>query len=114
MATHLNETLKAWSLLENLLECSENVVLDGENHSLTFAHVVAVSRYGACLLRMRKVTDIARFSVLTSILNAETITRRMQASVEILELHLRNGEDIYGSFAILLLITWPASHVCQE
>lgn len=44
MATHLSEARSSWNLLRKLLQRTEGVVLDGEDQSLTLAHVVAVSR----------------------------------------------------------------------
>ncbi|CAI7630635.1 unnamed protein product [Penicillium glandicola] len=79
MPTHLEEAFRAWSVLEKAKK-SDSVVLNGENHSLELAHIVAV----------------ARFSAKTSLLESYAIKKRVQDSIATLDLHLRNGEDIYG------------------
>lgn len=49
-------------------------------------------------LTIQTLTNITRLSARISILKSEKITQRMRASVETLELHLQNGEDIYSMF----------------
>ena len=45
MKTHLASVQRSWTLLTNLLESPDGVILDGSNDSLNLVHVVAVSRY---------------------------------------------------------------------
>ncbi|EPS25973.1 hypothetical protein PDE_00909 [Penicillium oxalicum 114-2] len=79
MSTHLAETRRAWATLEKAKN-SDFIVLTGDNDSLGLAHVVAV----------------ARFMVHTIPSKSERITKRIQDGIDTLELHLNNGEDIYG------------------
>ncbi|KAJ5709446.1 Phenylalanine aminomutase (L-beta-phenylalanine forming) [Penicillium malachiteum] len=79
MASHLQETLRSWSTLNQAKKVGI-VVLDGEDSSLAPAHIVAV----------------ARFSVKVSLLDSNEIKKRVQDSIATLDLHLSNSEDIYG------------------
>ncbi|KAK9860837.1 AMP-dependent synthetase/ligase [Penicillium brevicompactum] len=78
MSAHLEQTHRSWSILEKARQ-GEGVTLSGEQNSLELAHLVAVSR----------------FSVEVFLSNSAPIKLRMQDSVNTLNLHLNNGEDIY-------------------
>ncbi|KAJ5163156.1 Phenylalanine ammonia-lyase [Penicillium coprophilum] len=80
MPTHLDEVRKAWKILNENSSSASVVTLDGEPESLQVAHIVAV----------------ARLSVDASILQSDPIVTRVQESIATLNLHLNNGEVIYG------------------
>ncbi|OQE46492.1 hypothetical protein PENCOP_c001G06567 [Penicillium coprophilum] len=80
MPTHLDEVRKAWKILSENSSSASVVTLDGEPESLQVAHIVAV----------------ARLSVDASILQSDPIVTRVQESIATLDLHLNNGEVIYG------------------
>ncbi|KAJ5357911.1 Phenylalanine aminomutase (L-beta-phenylalanine forming) [Penicillium brevicompactum] len=79
MSAHLEQTHRSWSILEKARQ-GEGVTLSGEQNSLELAHLVAVSR----------------LSVEVFLSDSAPIKLRMQDSVNTLNLHLNNGEDIYG------------------
>ncbi|KGO41244.1 Phenylalanine ammonia-lyase [Penicillium expansum] len=80
MPTHLDEVRRAWEILNENSSSTSVVTLDGEPESLQMAHIVAV----------------ARFSVDASILQSDPIVTRVQESIATLDMHLNNGEIIYG------------------
>ncbi|KAJ5115006.1 Phenylalanine aminomutase (L-beta-phenylalanine forming) [Penicillium alfredii] len=77
---HLAEVRKSWAFYEKHLKGNGMVVLDGEKNSLKLAQIVVVSR----------------LSSETSLLQSDSISKRVQESIDTLESHLRNGEDVYG------------------
>ncbi|KAI2685773.1 hypothetical protein DTO012A7_2237 [Penicillium roqueforti] len=79
MMRHLEHVQRAWSLLEKTRE-TESVILSGDQNSLEPAQLVAV----------------ARFSVIVSLSKSGSIEKRVQESIDTLNIHLNNGEDIYG------------------
>ncbi|KAJ5766031.1 Phenylalanine aminomutase (L-beta-phenylalanine forming) [Penicillium nucicola] len=79
MMRHLEKVHQAFSLLENAKE-TDAISLSGDRKSLELAHLVAV----------------ARSSVTVSLSTTSAIEKRVQESIDTLNAHLNNGEDIYG------------------
>ncbi|KAJ5384999.1 Phenylalanine ammonia-lyase [Penicillium concentricum] len=89
MPTHLDEVRRAWKTLNENSGRASVVTLNGEPESLQVAHIVAV----------------ARLSVDAAFLQSDPIVARIQESIATLDLHLNNGEVIYG--------TWERIRLCS-